>query len=164
MGSGKSTQGRSLAKAFQVEAIDLDRYIENKLNKTVPKIFDEFGETFFREQESIAIKELLELKKDPCIISLGGGAICFNDNLKLILENGLVIYLHANEKVLTQRLINSKNERPLLKGKSEEELLSFVKEKIKEREMYYDQAHIKVNTLNLTTALLIEVIEKYYQK
>jgi shikimate kinase len=164
MGSGKSTHGRNLAKAFKVESIDLDGYIEKRVNKTVPEIFEQFGETFFREQETIAINEILEIKKEPCIISLGGGAVCFNNNMALVKANGLVIYLQTNESALRQRLMGSKNQRPLLKGMNEEEVLKFIKNKISEREKFYEQAHIKVNGLNLNTAKLIEAIEKFYGK
>lgn len=164
MGSGKSTHGRNLAKALKTEWIDLDGYVEKRLNKTVPEIFEQFGETFFRDQETIALKEILETKREPCVISLGGGAVCFNDNMTLIKANGLVIYLQTNESALRQRLMGSKNQRPLLKGMNEEEVLNFIKAKVKEREKFYEQSHIKVNGLNLNTAKLIEAIEDFYEK
>ena len=164
MGSGKSTHGRKLAKALNTESIDLDTYITQKLNKTIPEIFEQFGETFFREQEHECIKELIATKKEPCIISLGGGAVCFNDNMSLVKKAGLVIYLQTNERALRQRLLSSKNQRPLLKNMSEEEVLNFIKTKVKEREIFYNEAHIKVNGLNLTTVALIKAIEEYYKK
>jgi len=164
MGSGKSTHGRKLARALNVEFIDIDNFIKTKLNKTISEIFEEFGETFFREQETLAIKEIVNSKKEPAVISLGGGAICFNDNVSLVKKNGLVIYLQTHENVLRQRLMRSKNKRPLLDNMSGDEILQFIQTKVKERSVYYDQAHIKVDGLNLTTATLLKTIEDYYQK
>lgn len=163
MGSGKSTHGRKLAKALGVEFIDLDAYIKKKLNKTIPEIFEMYGESFFRDQETIALKEIIELKKEPCVIALGGGAICFNDNLKLVKDTGLVIYLETHENVLRQRLLKSTNQRPLLKGKTDDEVLQFIKDKIIERKKFYDQANLKVDSLNLTTPKLLNEIELYYK-
>jgi shikimate kinase len=164
MGSGKSTHGRKLAKALKAEFIDLDIYITKKLNKTISEIFEKKGEQYFRDQETEAIKELIAEKKEPCIISLGGGAVCFNDNMKLVTKNGLVIYLETNENALRDRLLRSRNKRPLLKDKSPEEVLSFIKSKINERAKFYNQAHIKINGLNLTTALLLKELEAHYKK
>jgi shikimate kinase len=164
MGSGKSTHGRKLANALKAEYVDLDIYVSRKLNKTIPEIFENFGEQFFRDQETEAIKDIIAEKKEPIVISLGGGAICFNDNIKLVKKNGLVIYLETHENILRQRLLRSKNKRPLLKDMSEDEVLSFIKTKVKERSKFYDQADIKINGLNLTTAVLIKALEEYYEK
>ncbi len=164
MGSGKSTHGRKLANALKAPYVDLDIYITRKINKTIPEIFENFGEQFFRDQETEALKDIIAEKNEPTVISLGGGAICFNDNIKLVKKNGLIIYLETHENILRQRLLRSKNKRPLLKDMSEEEVLSFIKTKVKERSKFYDQAHIKINGLNLTTAVLIKALEEYYNK
>lgn len=63
MGSGKSTHGRKLASALKTEYVDLDTYITRKINKTIPEIFENFGEQFFRDQETEAIKEVIAEKK-----------------------------------------------------------------------------------------------------
>lgn len=164
MGSGKTTHGKKLARALNVEFVDIDNHIKTKLNKTIPEIFNEFGELFFREQETIAIQEIINSKVEPAVISLGGGAICFNDNVSLVKRNGLIIYLQTHENVLRQRLMRSKNKRPLLDKMTGDEILEFIKSKVSERSVYYDQAHIKIDGLNLTTATLLKTIEDYYQK
>lgn len=164
MGSGKSTHGRKLAKVLKAEFIDLDIYITRKLNKTISEIFEQKGEQYFRDQETEAIKELVKDKMQPCVISLGGGTVCFNNNMKLVKKKGLVIYLETQENVLRERLLRSRTKRPLIKDKDPEEVLSFIKTKVKERSKFYDQAHIKINGLNLTTALLIKELEAHYSK
>lgn len=164
MGSGKSIHGRKIAKALKTQFIDLDIYITKKLDKTITEIFEQKGERYFRDQETAAINEIIKSKKEPCVISLGGGAVCFNDNMKLVKENGLVIYLETQENVLRERLLRSRTKRPLIKDKDPEEVLSFIKTKLKERSKFYDQAHIKINGLNLTTALLIKELEAHYSK
>ncbi len=81
MGSGKSTHGRKLATALHCKYIDLDDYIVRKLNCPITQIFKEFGESYFREQEKLALQEILVKDTDPVLISLGGGTICFNNSL-----------------------------------------------------------------------------------
>lgn len=162
MGSGKSTHGRKLAKALGAEFIDLDSYVSKKTGKTVTEIFNEFGEDFFRDQETLALKEIINIKQEPCIISLGGGAVCFNNNLELILKNGLLIYLQTHENVLRQRLLRSSNKRPLISNMSEDELLRFIRSKVQEREKFYNKAQLRINGVNLNTAILIKAIEEYY--
>lgn len=164
MGSDKSTHGRKLAKALGVEFVDLDSYITRKLNKTIGELFEEHGEQFFRDQETEAINEIIKEKETPTVVSLGGGAVCFNDNIKRVKKNGLVIYLETHENILRQRLLRSKNKRPLLKDMNDEEVLSFIKAKIKARAKYYDQADIKINGLNLTTTVLIKALEEHYKR
>lgn len=164
MGSGKSTHGRKLATALHRKYIDLDDYIVRKLNCPIAQIFKEFGESYFREQEKLALQEILVKETEPVVISLGGGTICFNNALELVLQNGLLIYLQTNEHALRRRLVDSKNQRPLLMGKNEEEILDYIKEKIKERSVYYTQAHITVNGLDLTTQKLLNAIEEFEEQ
>jgi shikimate kinase len=162
MGSGKSTHGKRLAKLCDAPFKDLDHEIAARLQKSIPEIFEQQGETYFREQESNILKALISELTTPTVISLGGGTVCFYDNLQVVKENGLLIYLETNEHALRRRLVDSRNQRPLLKGMSEEEVLEFIRKKIKEREEFYRQAHITVNGLNLTTPVLWEKIEAYF--
>ena len=161
MGSGKSTHGKRLAKFLNCRFVDLDHEITLRMQLSIPEIFEKHGEAFFREQESLTLKALVAELTVPAVISLGGGTVCFYDNLQVAKENGLLIYLETNEHALRRRLVDSRNQRPLLKGMSEEEVLEFIRKKIKEREVYYHQAHMTVNGLNLTTPVLSQKIEDY---
>jgi shikimate kinase len=153
MGSGKTTAGKKLATLLKTRFIDLDDYIEKRENRTIPAIFEEEGEAKFREVEKNYLAEILRLK-DPHVISLGGGTVCFNNNLETVKKNGHLIYIELPVAVLADRIKQSKLTRPLLKNLSARELIKNIEEILAERRKFYEQAHIIVNGLNLTPQLL----------
>src|SRR3954463_4718303 len=77
MGSGKTTAGAKLATLLKTRFIDLDSYLEKRENRTIPQIFETDGESTFRDLETKYLLEILRLK-EPHVISLGGGTVCFN--------------------------------------------------------------------------------------
>jgi len=153
MGSGKTTAGKKLATSLKTRFIDLDEFIEKKQGRTIPEIFEQEGEAKFREIESACLAEILRLK-DPHVFSLGGGTVCFNDNLETIKKNGDLVYIELPPTVLAERIRESKTTRPVLKNLSEEELLKNIEEILSERKKFYEQAHFTVNGLNLTPQLI----------
>ncbi|WP_066630172.1 shikimate kinase [Labilibacter marinus] len=141
MGSGKSTLGRWLTDAMEGWTfIDLDHFIENKYHKTIPQIFEEKGETEFRKMESSCLKEVSTFEK--VIIGAGGGTPCYFDNMEVMNNTGLAIYLQLTPQVIYDRLQTSKNKRPLIEGKQGDELLHFIAVKLAEREDFYKQAKL----------------------
>ena len=152
MGSGKSNAGKKLAKFLHLNFIDLD-YIEQKEKLSVQSLFENFGEPVFRKMEQACLNELLDLKTSD-VIALGGGTICYKDNLQKIKNNGLLIYIDLPPIVLAQRLEKSRVKRPLLKNLKGEELVKFITDKLEERIPYYIQSHITVSGINLTPQLL----------
>ena len=142
MGSGKSTLGRRLAKHLNVQFVDMDHYIEERNYKTIPQIFAEEGEAEFRKKERKALEELAEFT--DIVIATGGGAPCFFDNIDVMNRTGKTIYLNINPEILAERLMKSKTERPLIKGKSREELVAFIDETLKKRHAFYSQAHYQI--------------------
>lgn len=112
MGSGKSTVGRLVAHKSGLEFIDLDEYLEKKIGKSIPVIFEEFGEPYFREIETQVIGEAAAMKGK--VLSCGGGVVERGANMEALKRNGMVVYLHASSTQLYQRLSKS-HERPLLK-------------------------------------------------
>src|SRR6056297_2600495 len=147
MGSGKSTLGRKLAKHAGMQFIDMDHYIEERNCKTVPQIFAEYGEAGFRERERKALEELSDFTN--VVIATGGGAPCFFDNIDLMNRTGKTIYLNIDPKILASRLLKSKTERPLIKGKSKEELIDFIDETLKGRNAFYKKAHFQITRPNM---------------
>ena len=142
MGSGKSTIGRLLSDKINMPFIDMDDYIEKQEGRRIKDIFDLQGENIFREIERTALIELMEIKEST-IISTGGGAPCYFDNMNKINENGMSFYLRVGRQVLTNRLRND-NERPLLENKTQKELFRFVDIKLSERERFYNQADFTI--------------------
>ena len=138
MGAGKTTVGRALSKELGIPFYDLDWYIENRRRKTVSEIFAEQGEEAFRKIEHNMLHEVAEFEN--VIISCGGGTPCFYDNIDYMNQQGQVIYLKATPEVLYQHLIMGKGDRPLLKGKNKEELMTFISEQLKKREPFYSKA------------------------
>ena len=145
MGAGKTTIGRALAKELGLDFYDLDWYIENRRRKKIPQIFEELGEEGFRKIEHNMLHEVAEF--EDVIISFGGGTPCFFDNIDYMNQQAQVVYLHCTPEVLHGHLLMGRVERPLIKGKSPEELISFIKEQLATREQYYTKARY---TLDVT--------------
>lgn len=145
MGSGKTTLGRKMAKVWDYKFIDLDLYIADMYGMSIPELFDKFGEKGFRTRESQALKDVLT-QNQTCILSLGGGTPCFNQNLSLIKEKTLSIYLKLSAEELTSRLLRSPNPRPLVKNKSADELLEYIKAELQKREFFYTQADMTIES------------------
>ena len=138
MGAGKTTVGKALSKELGIAFYDLDWYIESRRHKTVPQLFSELGEEGFRKIEYNMLHEVAEF--EDVIISCGGGTPCFFDNIDYMNQQGQVVYLKATPDMLYKHLLMAKVERPLLKGKSPDELTAYIREHLQEREPYYSKA------------------------
>ena len=138
MGAGKTTVGKALAKELGLTFYDLDWYISNRIRKTIAQIFEERGEDGFRQIERNMLHEVAEF--EDVVISCGGGTPCFFDNIDYMNQQAPVVYLKATPEVLYKHLAMSKNDRPLLRGKSQEELIVFIREQLEKREAYYTKA------------------------
>ena len=148
MGSGKTTVGKALSKETGMMFYDLDWYIESRMHKSVSQIFAEKGEEGFRKIEYNMLHEVAEF--EDVIISCGGGTPCFFDNMDYLNQQGEVVYLKASPETLYKHLLMAKIERPLLKGKSADELIAYITEHLKQREPFYEKARhmLDVNVLD----------------
>ena len=143
MGSGKTTVGKAFSKELGIPFSDLDWYIESRMHKTVPQIFTERGEDGFRLVEHNMLHEVAEF--EDVILSCGGGTPCFFNNMDYLNEQGITVYLKASPEVLYGHLIIGKTERPLLKGKSPEQMMEYIKEQLVKREPFYSKARYTLN-------------------
>jgi shikimate kinase len=156
MGSGKSTLGRNLARHAGLHFIDLDKYIEERNCRSVPQIFALEGEESFRMKERKALEEVSEF--DNVVVATGGGAPCFYDNMELMNRTGITIFLDIHPEILAKRLIISKTERPLIKGKSKKELEEFIEENLHKRRLFYEQSRIRICHPEMHPDLIIRLI------
>jgi shikimate kinase len=161
MGSGKTTVGQMLARTLNWQFIDLDQHIEKQQGQSISHIFETKGEEVFRQMEHQALKEVAELSN--VIISTGGGTPCFHGNMDLMNQSGLTIYLKLNAEILKDRLMPARKSRPLIAKKSSSELLVFIREKLAEREPWYEQAAVKADATTVGVAPYIKIIEMYNQ-
>ena len=138
MGAGKTTLGKAFARAMGLTFIDLDWYIEERFHKTIRELFTERGEEEFRNLERRMLHEVAEF--EDVVISVGGGTPCFFDNVEFMNMAGETVYLDVNIQVLFRRLKVAKQQRPLLDGKTDEELLLFIQEALQKRLPFYSRA------------------------
>ena len=143
MASGKTTLGRALALDLGLSFIDMDAYIERRHCKTIPTLFAERGEEGFRQVERTILHEVADF--EDVVIATGGGTPCFFDNMDYINQQAESVYLKAEPEVLKEHLLMGKSKRPLIEGKSPEELIAFIRESLQIREPFYAKAKHVVN-------------------
>ena len=150
MGCGKSTIANKLSVITGIPFIDLDAKIEEKVGLSINAIFEKHGEIYFRTLEHKVFVELLD-RPEQLIIGLGGGTPCYANNHELLQRDDVVsIYLKASIDTLFRRLNYNKDERPLLKDKTENELKEFIAKHLFDRNFYYNQAQYKIGVDNKT--------------
>jgi shikimate kinase len=158
MGSGKTTLGKKLANKLNTPFFDLDDEIEKEEGSKIEDIFTSKGEDYFRTIEKELLKSLCQ-KKDDFVLSIGGGTPCFFNNMELINETGTSIYIKYNAGILTSRLLNTKTVRPLVDGKNEEELKSYIVEMLQKREPFYTQSKFILEKNNIRLEDILELIK-----
>lgn len=145
MASGKTTIGREVARRTGWAFIDLDERIELREGRSVSAIFAERGEEAFRRLERDCLEEVCRIDHNHIhnhiIVATGGGVPCFFDNMERMNRAGTTVYLKFSPAALKLRIqLSSQDSRPLVAGKSDEELLRFVTESLARREPFYTQA------------------------
>jgi shikimate kinase len=154
-GSGKSTFGRQLAHELRFPYLDLDQQIEEKNQMKIPEIFSIHGEGKFRELETELLFELLN-HNESFVLATGGGAPCFNDNMDLINEKSVSVYLDVPLSTISERLRVSKvQNRPMFLNLDQGEITLKLKSLLAERDHFYNQAKIKLSGDDFSAELLM---------
>ena len=157
MGSGKTLVSKELSILNNLKIFDLDTEISKQNNRSITEIFKEKGEIFFRKTEKEVLEKILSTEKN-IILSLGGGTPCYYNNIDSINEKTISVFLKTNVKTLAQRLSSEKDKRPLIQNISNEDLPEFIAKHLFERNPFYNQAKITINTDNLSTKEIAEEI------
>ena len=159
MGSGKSTIGRYVADDLTWRFIDMDDYVEARIGCTISEFFATRGEEAFRRAEAEALASLA--KEKDVVIATGGGAPCFHGNVDVMNASGLTIYINVSPAELAKRLAPAKAKRPLIAGKTDEELEAFIASQLKAREPFYRKAAMVVDGASLPFSAYKMFIEAF---
>ena len=158
MGCGKSSLGRKLAKAGGMEFMDMDSIIEQREGASISDIFHYQGEEYFRDAERALIEELGTAEGDM-VISTGGGAPTWEDNMERMSQIGTSVYLRRTAVQIASRLSpHGRQKRPKLRGLNDEELVAFMTENMAEREPFYSLATITLDCAEMSDEQLVERI------
>ncbi|KPP90304.1 shikimate kinase [Erythrobacter sp. HL-111] len=159
MGVGKSTVGRRLAAMLQRSFVDADEAIEKAARRSIPEIFEEFGEPYFRDGERRVIARLID--EAAGVIATGGGAFVDPETRALILERAIAVWIDCDIDTLVERT-SRRNSRPLLKNGDPKEILTRLD---RERRAFYAEAPVQVESIKGphadTARAIIEAIEEH---
>lgn len=158
MCTGKDAVGSRLASHLGLDLINTDELIECREKRSIPKIFEDEGEKYFRDIETQVLKSLAQIRHS--VISCGGGIILKSGNRNLLKKLGVVIWLEAEPGVINRRL-KKLTDRPLLNIKAEAERLRKINELLKFRRKYYKMiADVTIDTSKLTISGVVKKIER----
>jgi len=151
MGCGKTTLGEALARQMDVPYIDLDDYIERRQGMTITEIFVEMGEDGFRELETATLHEVASM--NDVVIGCGGGTPCHGDNMALMNEAGITVWLTTSAERITARLLlpDQKCKRPKIAHLPDEAVLPLVEQELQARSLYYSRCQLQFDSTDIET-------------
>lgn len=117
------------------------------------------GKRISEKEETKILKWFKEKKK--YVVATGGGTASFQENIDFMKKEGVVIWLDESVDVLVKRLVNDKERRPLIAALSDQELATFLEQKLVERHPFYKQAHYRLTSDQITEASLKKIIQKH---
>jgi shikimate kinase len=156
MASGKSNLGRLLAEKLGYAFVDLDYLFEERFRISVLDFFEKYDEDAFRRIERSLLHDTILM--EHTVISTGGGTPCFFDNMQVIKQSGISIYLCWTVSALTERLKVVKRKRPLLRDISPADLEKQVGLQLSQRDFFYNQADIVINGQDFDLTGLLRMI------
>ena len=166
MGSGKSMLSRGVSELIDVLTVEMDEEIESAAGMSINEIFATRGEEEFRLLEKEILHDIIARHRDsdvPVLISTGGGAPCFFDNMDVMNRTGTTIFLNLSAERLTGRLGSKSADRPLIKDKDLDEIREYISASLHKRMPFYIQARLQINMIyddrDLNIEFLKDIIE-----
>ena len=156
MGSGKTSVGKILAKKVDRNFFDTDQEIIKNEKLDISQIFNKYGEDYFRELEHAILKKIIS--NEGSIVSTGGGIVLKKENIDIMKDNGIIIFLNIDVETQIARIKNKKN-RPLLKNSNLEDDLKNMKN---DRDKIYESiSNFKIDVSRITKYKAIDDIQLY---
>lgn len=124
MGCGKSTIGARLAKKLNCPFVDMDTYMEEQAGMSIPDIFSQYGEPYFRDLETQAVRDLASREG---VIACGGGAMLRDVNAQIAQETGTVLFLDVPFRMCYQRIANT--DRPIVRNNTRQALYNLYRKR-----------------------------------
>lgn len=151
MGCGKTTLGEVLARQMGLPFIDLDDYIEQSQGASINQIFAEMGEERFRQLETAAIRQVAAMS--GVIVACGGGTPCHGDNMQLMNESGVTVWLTTTAARMTARLLipEQKFKRPKVAHLPDDAVLPLVEKELEARSPYYSRSQLQFDSTDIET-------------
>ncbi len=156
MGSGKTTLGKQVSRITGHEFVDMDYIIEKEVGMTISQIFEQMGESWFRNKETEVFSRFSS--ESNLVVATGGGAPCFNNNMDLMNRVGITVYIKPDTATLASRLENARYFRPLIASLTHDELLNHINERLTAREPYYNQAKCIIKGNNIKPEHVIRLV------
>ena len=143
MGTGKTSVGRLLAGRLGCAFHDLDKKIEEQHGMSIPAMFAEHGEPYFRVREKEAVRDAAA--RTNLVIATGGGTVKDPENVALLRRNGVLVALTADVDTILRRTA-ARGTRPVLDGADAGDRRAAVVQLLEERQHLYEDADITVDT------------------
>jgi shikimate kinase len=157
-GSGKTTLAKQVAETIYLDFIDLDKEIEKNYRMRVEEIFSNKGEPHFRKLESETLKQWCD-SDSGFVMATGGGAPCYSQNLELMKNVGMVIFLDVPAKEISSRIAKQSLNRPLLKHETPDSLKDRIEFLRSQRINFYKQANHGLSGNNITAKAIVDLLK-----
>ena len=157
MGSGKTHWGRLLSQKLNIPFFDLDEHIVESEGKPITQIFAEHGEEYFRKVEKEILYILTE-SHTSFVMATGGGTPCFYNNIDYMNKSGTSVWFNCTVECLFKRLVKEKDQRPLLRNLTDEELHTYIMKKNADRKIFYQQASVIINEDDISLEKIVDAI------
>lgn len=158
MGSGKTSVGRTLARRVDRPFVDLDKLIVAEAGSSIAELFEQEGESAFRDRETAALEEVLA-RPDPVVLATGGGVVVRPDNVERLHAGATVIWLRAAPQTLAHRVGDGSGRPLLVGGHAEGTIVDRLRRLTDERRDAYEAAaHRVVDVDRRTRAQVVDEV------